>query len=94
MQTAGGELGGLPETVLGSSPRAWTCLPPAEKELLRDAAVMGGVVWSDGCGPSPSRTARRSTTCFAPWAARSSCAAIDGRPSWARRSTPSSHRRP
>ncbi|HEX6723863.1 MAG TPA: AAA family ATPase [Gaiella sp.] len=48
MQTAGGELGGLPESVLGIVTARVDLLPLAEKELLRDAAVMGGVVWSDG----------------------------------------------
>ena len=35
MQTAGGELGGLPETVLGIVTARVDLLPPAEKELLR-----------------------------------------------------------
>jgi class 3 adenylate cyclase/tetratricopeptide (TPR) repeat protein len=48
MQTAGGEVDGLPESVLGIVTARVDLLPPAEKELLRDAAVMGGVVWSDG----------------------------------------------
>ena len=48
MQTAGGDLKGLPESVLGIVTARVDLLPPAEKQLLRDAAVMGGVVWSDG----------------------------------------------
>ncbi|HET9242349.1 MAG TPA: AAA family ATPase [Gaiella sp.] len=48
MQTARGEPGGLPESVLGIVTARVDLLPPAEKELLRDAAVMGSVVWSDG----------------------------------------------
>jgi class 3 adenylate cyclase/tetratricopeptide (TPR) repeat protein len=48
MQTAGGGLEGLPDSVLGIVTARVDLLPPAEKELLRDAAVMGGVVWSDG----------------------------------------------
>ena len=38
----------LPDTVLGIVTARVDLLPPAEKELLRDAAVMGSVVWSDG----------------------------------------------
>jgi len=48
MQTSGGDVGGLPDSVLGIVTARVDLLPPAEKELLRDAAVMGGVVWSDG----------------------------------------------
>jgi class 3 adenylate cyclase/tetratricopeptide (TPR) repeat protein len=48
MRTSGGELSGLPDTVLGIVTARVDLLPNAEKELLRDAAVMGGVVWSDG----------------------------------------------
>ena len=48
MQTAGGDVEGLPDSVLGIVTARVDLLPPAEKELLRDAAVMGGVVWSDG----------------------------------------------
>ncbi len=48
MQTSGGDLSGLPDTVLGIVTARVDLLPQAEKELLRDAAVMGGVVWSDG----------------------------------------------
>ena len=38
----------LPDSVLGIVTARVDLLPPAEKELLRDAAVMGAVVWSDG----------------------------------------------
>ena len=48
MQTPGGDVEGLPDSVLGIVTARVDLLPPAEKELLRDAAVMGGVVWSDG----------------------------------------------
>ena len=48
MQTSGGATTGLPDSVLGIVTARVDLLPPAEKELLRDAAVMGGVVWSDG----------------------------------------------
>ena len=48
MRTSGGDLEGLPDTVLGIVTARVDLLPHAEKELLRDAAVMGGVVWSDG----------------------------------------------
>ena len=48
MQSAGGDVAGLPDSVLGIVTARVDLLPPAEKELLRDAAVMGGVVWSDG----------------------------------------------
>ena len=48
MRSSGGDLAGLPETVLGIVTARVDLLPHAEKELLRDAAVMGGVVWSDG----------------------------------------------
>jgi class 3 adenylate cyclase/tetratricopeptide (TPR) repeat protein len=48
MRTSGGALSGLPDSVLGIVAARVDLLPPAEKELLRDAAVMGGVVWSDG----------------------------------------------
>ena len=48
MQASGGETSGLPESVLGIVTARVDLLPPAEKELLRDAAVMGSVVWSDG----------------------------------------------
>ena len=48
MRTSGGDLAGLPDTVLGIVTARVDLLPYAEKELLRDAAVMGGVVWSDG----------------------------------------------
>ena len=48
MRTSGGDFSGLPDTVLGIVTARVDLLPDAEKELLRDAAVMGGVVWSDG----------------------------------------------
>jgi class 3 adenylate cyclase len=48
MRTSGGALEGLPDTVLGIVTARVDLLPNAEKELLRDAAVMGGIVWSDG----------------------------------------------
>jgi class 3 adenylate cyclase/tetratricopeptide (TPR) repeat protein len=48
MRTSGGALEGLPDTVLGIVTDRCDLLPNAEKELLRDAAVMGAVVWSDG----------------------------------------------
>jgi class 3 adenylate cyclase/tetratricopeptide (TPR) repeat protein len=48
MQTAGGDTTGLPDSVLGIVTARVDLLPPGEKELLRDAAVMGSVVWSDG----------------------------------------------
>jgi class 3 adenylate cyclase/tetratricopeptide (TPR) repeat protein len=48
MQASGGATSELPDTVLGIVTARVDLLPPAEKELLRDAAVMGGVVWSDG----------------------------------------------
>ena len=48
MQSSGGDVRGLPDSVLGIVNARVDLLPPAEKELLRDAAVMGGVVWSDG----------------------------------------------
>jgi tetratricopeptide (TPR) repeat protein len=48
MRSSGGDLAGLPDTVLGIVTARVDLLPHAEKELLRDAAVMGGVVWSDG----------------------------------------------
>ena len=50
MQTSGGELSALPDSVLGIVTARVDLLPSVEKELLRDAAVMGGVVWSDGLG--------------------------------------------
>jgi tetratricopeptide (TPR) repeat protein len=48
MRSSGGDLSGLPDTVLGIVTARVDLLPHPEKELLRDAAVMGGVVWSDG----------------------------------------------
>jgi tetratricopeptide (TPR) repeat protein len=48
MQTSGGATAGLPDSVLGIVTARVDLLPATEKELLRDAAVMGGVVWSDG----------------------------------------------
>jgi tetratricopeptide (TPR) repeat protein len=48
MQASGGDVEGLPDSVLGIVAARVDLLPAAEKELLRDAAVMGGVVWSDG----------------------------------------------
>ncbi len=48
MQASGGATSELPDTVLGIVAARVDLLPPAEKELLRDAAVMGTVVWSDG----------------------------------------------
>jgi tetratricopeptide (TPR) repeat protein len=48
MQTSGGSTSGLPDSVLGIVTARVDLLPPAEKDLLRDAAVMGSVVWSDG----------------------------------------------
>jgi class 3 adenylate cyclase/tetratricopeptide (TPR) repeat protein len=48
MHAAGGDVEGLPDSVLGIVTARVDLLPAAEKELLRDAAVMGGVVWSDG----------------------------------------------
>jgi class 3 adenylate cyclase/tetratricopeptide (TPR) repeat protein len=48
MRSSGGSLSRLPETVLGIVTARVDLLPHPEKELLRDAAVMGGVVWSDG----------------------------------------------
>jgi class 3 adenylate cyclase/tetratricopeptide (TPR) repeat protein len=48
MRTSGGDLSGLPDTVLGIVTARVDLLPDAEKELLRDAAVMGSIVWSDG----------------------------------------------
>ena len=48
MQASGGASSGLPDSVLGIVAARVDLLPPAEKELLRDAAVMGSVVWSDG----------------------------------------------
>ncbi len=48
MHAAGGDVEGLPDSVLGIVTARVDLLPPAEKELLRDAAVMGGIVWSDG----------------------------------------------
>jgi class 3 adenylate cyclase/tetratricopeptide (TPR) repeat protein len=48
MRSSGGSLSRLPDTVLGIVTARVDLLPHAEKELLRDAAVMGGVVWSDG----------------------------------------------
>ena len=48
MQASGADVDRLPETVLGIVTARVDLLPPAEKELLRDAAVMGSVVWSDG----------------------------------------------
>ncbi len=48
MQASGGQASGLPDSVLGIVAARVDLLPPAEKELLRDAAVMGSVVWSDG----------------------------------------------
>ena len=47
MRSSGGDLTGLPDTVLGIVTARVDLLPHPEKELLRDAAVMGGVVWSD-----------------------------------------------
>ncbi|HET8742405.1 MAG TPA: AAA family ATPase, partial [Gaiella sp.] len=55
MRTSGGDLAGLPDTVLGIVTARVDLLPHAEKELLRDAAVMGGVVWSDGLQVVSSR---------------------------------------
>ena len=76
MQTAGGDVEGLPDSVLGIVTARVDLLPPAEKELLRDAAVMGGVVWSDGLrAVSEQRRGRRSTSCCGRSGARSSCAA-------------------
>ena len=48
MQASGGATSELPDSVLGIVAARVDLLPPAEKELLRDAAVMGTVVWSDG----------------------------------------------
>jgi tetratricopeptide (TPR) repeat protein len=48
MQTSGGATSGLSDGVLGIVTARVDLLPQAEKELLRDAAVMGSVVWSDG----------------------------------------------
>ncbi len=48
VQTSGGTTSGLPDSILGIVTARVDLLPPAEKELLRDAAVMGAVVWSDG----------------------------------------------
>ena len=48
MKSSGPDIAGLPDTVLGIVTARVDLLPSAEKELLRDAAVMGGVVWSDG----------------------------------------------
>ena len=41
------DVGALPETVLGIVSARVDLLPEEEKELLRDAAVTGAVVWSD-----------------------------------------------
>ena len=80
MQTSGGDVEGLPDSVLGIVTARVDLLPPAEKELLRDAAVMGGVVWSDGLrvGLGAGR-ARRSTSCSARSGARSSSVASGSR---------------
>ena len=48
MQASGAATADLPDTVLGIVTARVDLLPPDEKELLRDAAVMGSVVWSDG----------------------------------------------
>ena len=48
MHAAGGDVEGLPDTVLGIVTARVDLLPLAEKELLRDAAHHRGVVWSDG----------------------------------------------
>ena len=48
MQASGGTTAALPDTILGIVTARVDLLPPPEKELLRDAAVMGAVVWSDG----------------------------------------------
>ncbi|HET9286730.1 MAG TPA: AAA family ATPase, partial [Gaiella sp.] len=48
VRTSGGTTSGLPDSILGIVTARVDLLPPAEKELLRDAAVMGAVVWSDG----------------------------------------------
>jgi class 3 adenylate cyclase len=55
VRTSGGDFSGLPDTVLGIVTARVDLLPAAEKELLRDAAVMGGVVWSDGLQAVSSR---------------------------------------
>ena len=41
------DVGALPESVLGIVSARVDLLPEEEKELLRDAAVTGAVVWSD-----------------------------------------------
>ena len=48
MHGSGAGVAALPDSVLGIVTARVDLLPPAEKELLRDAAVMGAVVWSDG----------------------------------------------
>jgi class 3 adenylate cyclase/tetratricopeptide (TPR) repeat protein len=48
MQTFGGGTSGLPDSVVGIVAARVDLLPAREKELLRDAAVMGTIVWSDG----------------------------------------------
>jgi hypothetical protein len=57
MQAAGADVEGLPDSVLGIVTARVDLLPQEEKELLRDAAVMGGVVRSDGLGAVSERDA-------------------------------------
>ena len=73
IQTSGGTTTGLPDSVLGIVTARVDLLPPAEKELLRDAAVMGGVVWSDGLRVVSGRAGEQtSRSCSARSVARSS----------------------
>ncbi len=62
MQTSGGTTSGLPDSILGIVTARVDLLPPAEKELLRDAAVMGAVVWSDGLRVVSGREAEQDVT--------------------------------
>ena len=48
VRASGGDVGELPDSVLGIVTARVDLLASAEKDLLRHAAVMGPVVWSDG----------------------------------------------
>jgi tetratricopeptide (TPR) repeat protein len=62
VQTSGGTTSELPDSILGIVTARVDLLPPAEKELLRDAAVMGAVVWSDGLRVVSGREAEEDVT--------------------------------
>ena len=77
-----------PDSVLGIVTARVDLLPPAEKELLRDAAVMGGVVWSDGLrAVSDQDDETVDEFCSARSAARSSFGGRGALRCWGRPST-------